>query len=193
MCLSPLRKWIVICQWRLNENGFNPSEVNGINSISCKINESLFAFGYKRLPRTVNNSWGCIDVTKKMQIYLIFFKKGKTKQKILQINGAGAADGFIRFINYSCTFGSCKQMGIQVCQVSKKDLCNYYLKTPGLWVYVAHISTPKIKKETPSKHQSGDHFFPSWTLIMPVFSCTMKPLKYRSTAPHQMLANLKYI
>lgn len=119
----------MICQRRLNENGFNPSEVNGINSISCKINESLFAFDYKRLPRTVYNPWGCIYVTKK-NVCLFFFKKREKQNKIFptihQMDGDGAADGFIRFINYSSSLGSCRQMAIQVCQVTQNDICNYY-------------------------------------------------------------------
>lgn len=136
LSLSLPRWWIAICQRRLNENGFNPSEVNGMNSISRKINESLFAFDYKQLPGTVYNSCSCIDMAEKKNVnwFILFFLNGESQTKIfvfLQMDGAGAADGFVGFINYSSSLGSCEQMGIQVCQVGKNYLFNYFWKSAG--------------------------------------------------------------
>lgn len=63
-----------------------------------------------------------IDQRMYVFIYLFIFN-GESQTKIfafLQMDGAGAADGFIGFINYSSSLGSCEQMGIQVCQGGKK-------------------------------------------------------------------------
>lgn len=62
-------------------------------------------------------------------IYFYFFLNGESQTKIfafLQMDGAGAADGFVGFINYSSSLGSCEQMGIQVCQVGRNYLFNHF-------------------------------------------------------------------
>lgn len=151
----------MICQRRLNENGFNPSEVNGVNSISRKINESLFALDYKRLPRTVDNSCGCIDVSQKNVNVFIKKKNGKTKQKYLLLSCRWMEpEWLIALLDLSIIATLWGAASRWECRCVKSVKVIFVIaikhlpaKPAGLWVYVAHTSThppPKKKKNSNS-------------------------------------------